>query len=277
MIKIKTFLAVVGLTSVLAGCFKDNENLFDSTSAVLSGYLYSGNVIDSILISQSNSYRGDGIYRTIDDLEVIVSDGDNDYLLNFIGNGYYQSKEMKVLPGRDYTINFAWQGVNVSASTHIPEPNGAEISDTIIYREQVTGSGGFRPGSFERPDPIEVSWNNPDGDYYFVQVENIEDNAEYIFTFFQELIAQGDTIGRPSFRTRPEIIDFYAIDSFNDLQQYGKHRVVVYRLNSEYAALYEQLGNSSISISSPPTNVVNGLGIFTGISTDTLFFEIRKE
>lgn len=277
MTKIKIFLAITGLMVVFTCCLKDKEDLFDSTSAVLSGYLYSGNLVDSILISQSNSYSGDGIYKTIDNLDVVINDGQNDYLLNFIGNGYYQSKEIEVLSGRDYTIHFEWQGLPVTASTHVPEPKGAELSDTVLYREQVTGGGGFGPGSFERPDPIEVSWNNSEGDYYFVQVENIEDSSEYIFTFFQELIEQGDTIGRPSFRTRPEVIDFYAIDSFNDLQRYGKHQVVVYRLNPEYAALYEQLGKSSISISTPPTNVKNGLGIFTGISTDTLYFEIRKK
>lgn len=272
----KLHLIFVVLIAFLLSCVKESQAYLDSTSAVVSGYLYAGHRIDSILISESNSYSGDGVFRTIDDLEVLINDGGQDYRLDFIGNGYYQSKQIEVISDKEYSISFRWNGADIKASTHIPLANHAQISDSIIYREQITGNGGFGPGSFERPDPIEVSWDNTDGDYYFVLVENMEDSAEYIFTFLEELIEQGDSIRRPSFRSRPEIVDFYGIDSFNDIQQFGRYRVVVYRLNSEYAALYEQLGSSSISISSPPTNVDNGLGIFTGISTDTVYFEVKK-
>jgi hypothetical protein len=258
-------------------CSNNNKELIVPESAVIAGYLYSGNPVDSIRITQTNSYTGDGIFRTIDDLGVILNDGETDYFLDYIGDGYYEAGDLIIKSGRSYHISFEWQGKEISATTYIPQPKAAEISDTIVYREQIGSSGGFRPGVFEQQDAIEITWDNTDGNYYFVLVENTEDSADYIFTFLQELIEQGDTIRRPSFRSRPEIIDFYSVDTFRDLQQFGLHRVVVYRLNPEYAALYEQVGNSSINITAPPTNVENGLGIFTGISTDTLYFEVRKE
>jgi len=40
--------------------------------------------------------------------------------------------------------------------------------------------------------------------------------------------------------------------------------------------LYETAGTSSISIASPPSNIENGLGIFTGVSSDTVYLEVIK-
>lgn len=37
------------------------------------------------------------------------------------------------------------------------------------------------------------------------------------------------------------------------------------------AALYKTSGNTSLSLSQPPSNVKNGLGIFTGVASDRLF------
>ncbi|MBK8500980.1 MAG: DUF4249 family protein [Saprospiraceae bacterium] len=263
--------------ALMQGCTEDQQLLFDSKTAVITGYLYAGKNLDSIRITQSNSYAGDGIFRTLDSLVVNISEGKDSYILDFIGNGYYQSKNVVVNSDLNYEISFLWNNAEVYAVTYIPKINPAQISDTLIYRQQISSTGGFNPGSFDQSEGLEISWDNNTGDYYFVQVENVEDSAEYIFSFLQELIEEGDTLRRPFIRSEPEIIDFYAINAFRDLQQFGRHRVVVYRLNPEYAAIYEQSGNSSISITAPPTNVENGLGIFTGISTDTLFFEVRKE
>jgi len=42
------------------------------------------------------------------------------------------------------------------------------------------------------------------------------------------------------------------------------HQIIVYRVNPEYAALYQNSGNSTLSLEEPPTNIENGNGIFTG-------------
>jgi len=46
--------------------------------------------------------------------------------------------------------------------------------------------------------------------------------------------------------------------------------VILYHLNPEYAALYKFSGNTSLDIKEPVTNIENAMGIFTGISADTL-------
>ena len=81
---------------------------------------------------------------------------------------------------------------------------------------------------------------------------------------------------RFNLQTEPEVTDFYRIDPRRQLQQFGLHRVVIYRVNPEYAALYETAGSSTLSITAPPSNIENGRGIFTGVSSDTLYFEVKK-
>jgi len=59
-------------------------------------------------------------------------------------------------------------------------------------------------------------------------------------------------------------------------QYFGSHNIVLYRVNAEYAALYQSSGTTSQNLSTPPTSITNGLGIFTGINADTLKFTVNK-
>ncbi|MEM7368673.1 MAG: hypothetical protein AAF587_08705 [Bacteroidota bacterium] len=95
----------------------------------------------------------------------------------------------------------------------------------------------------------------------------------------EEIKIKGSFDDIPRFRTisEPEITNLHTIDTRRGLQQFGTHRVIVFRVNAEYAALYESSGTSPVSLSQPPPNVENGLGIFSGISGDTLFFEVIKQ
>ena len=81
---------------------------------------------------------------------------------------------------------------------------------------------------------------------------------------------------RRSIISEPQISSFYAIFPRREFSHYGTHQIIVYRVNPEYAALYERSGNSTLSLEEPPTNIENGLGIFTGASSDTLYLEVVK-
>ena len=105
----------------------------------------------------------------------------------------------------------------------------------------------------------------------------MEDDPTYINEILQQRLEENGALGRFMRISEPGIMDFYPINPQRDLQQFGDHRVIVYRVNPEYAALYESASNSSLNISEPPTNINNGLGIFTGISSDTLFFKVIEK
>ena len=60
------------------------------------------------------------------------------------------------------------------------------------------------------------------------------------------------------------------------IEYYGNHLVLLMHVQPEYAALYEENGNSSLNLSPPPTNIDNGLGIFTGFAADTLKLLVKS-
>lgn len=272
-----TFFIITLLILTIWACNKDDLAFNESVTPVVSGYLYAGEPIDSLRVVASSKYGGDTLLSTLDDLEIFVSDGTSNFNLISLGNGYYAHHTEMVEAGKSYSLSFSLQGQTISSETFVPEFNSAVLTDTLLYREQIVsgGFGGFNPGEVE--ENIQVTWDNSEGNYYFVEIENVESEPEYINTFLQDLFQGGELPGRPLIRSEPQIVDFHVIDNRRDIQQFGRHRVIVYRLNAEYAALYETIGNSSLSIQAAPTNIINGLGIFTGISTDTLYFTVEKQ
>lgn len=77
------------------------------------------------------------------------------------------------------------------------------------------------------------------------------------------------------FRVEPTQNNTYEIGS-QQFQYYGQHRIILYHINPEYALLYQDSGDNSLNLKSPPTNVKNGLGIFTAISSDTLYLNVTQ-
>lgn len=190
-----------------------------------------------------------------------------------IGNGIYQNTNIVIESDKSYRLEFIWEGETVSAETYIPLKKEAQLSTEVVELTKVelgTMGGGPIPGE---TDPIEIAWDNETGDYYYIVVENLEDNPEYVNDNFATIDGN-----RPRFVfiTEPQISNFYALDPRRELTQYGLHQIIVYRVNPEYAALYESSGNSTLSLEQPPTNIENGLGIFTGVSSDTLYLNVTK-
>lgn len=237
-------------------------------SVVVSGYLFNGRQIDSLRVTLSNLYNGDSTLSTLDNLEISIEGPDSRSILSPIGLGFYESVENNFLPDTEYTMYFEYDGEEIRAETYVPPITEISISDTVVHRAKVVAGGGF-PGAIS-VDNLEVSWSNPTGNHYYALVTNLESDPEII----NERLANRPQIFR---RTEPQITDVFIVNGRQDIQYFGRHMVVVYRLNPEYVALYETRGSSSISIEDPPSNVENGLGIFTGISTDTVFFHVYEE
>ena len=274
----KSIIKLIILALCFSACNDDLNNLSsEAETPVVEGFLFAGQPLDSLKITQSYSYsREDTSLITLDNLQVSIKDeSDQTYILTNIGNGIYQNLDFKPLNGSIYTLEFQHNQEKITATTFVPIQRNVNISTTEIELQKIEFSNGFPSGGFgEIPDPVEITWDNPEGDYYYVVVENLEDNPEYVNELVEQLEEDG-SIPRFFQITEPEITDFHAINA-RQLTQYGNHRIIVYRVNPEYAALYESEGTSSVTIAQPPTNIENGLGIFTGVSSDTVYLEVEK-
>lgn len=250
-------------------CEQEDVSTLETETAVVKAYLFAGQPLDSIKIRQSISNASeDSVAIAIENVDVTISTDTETYPLEHVGMGVYQNLNVLVDVNQSYSLEFEHNEEVISAETYVPDFREATISTTEITMDKI--EAGTMPNFGELPDPIELEWDNSEGEYYYVVVQNIEDDPESI----NELFEGGGRAFR--FTSEPQAMDFYAIDPRRELQQFGMHQIIVFRVNPEYAALYETSGTTSTTIAQPPTNIENGLGIFTGVSSDTLLLNVKK-
>ena len=273
----KSFFCLITLL-LLNACTEEASVTLDTKTAVVEAYLFAGQAADSIRIIQSYSYaRENTDLITLNELEVQISDGQQTFDLDHSTEGIYQNPDFIPQSGATYVLTFDHNGETIRSETFVPQKRTISISKTSVELEKITDFGDFIDSGFGGvQDAIEVVWDNSEGDYYYVVIENMEDNPEFVNDLLAEFQENGNAL-RFFQITEPEISNFYAISTRRDLTQFGTYRIIVYRVNPEYAALYETAGTSSINIATPPSNIENGLGIFTGVSSDTVYLEVIKE
>lgn len=259
-----TLLFSAILLMLLSACQKINLQTADSDVAVVEAYITPGNQLNLKVTRQLMFENGDTTITYLNDLDVKISDGTQWYTLMNQDSGIYVTQDVQIEPGMLCSLAFDYRGETISAETNIPaKPEDFHSSASSI--QAFTFDGGMPPSM---SDPIELSWSNPDEDYFLIVVQNIEANPVLIND-----IADDEDRPQPVFRNTPTQADSLEVN-VRMFSYYGTHQIILYKLNPEYAALYEQLSTTSLDISAPPTNVVNGLGIFTGINSDTLYVEV---
>jgi hypothetical protein len=121
------------------------------------------------------------------------------------------------------------------------------------------------PSGSTIPDPVEITFSNYDQSYYLATVECIDTNLVPVYKdsipdndMFSSIPVNGTQINIEPMRIR----------------YFGMNRIIIYHINPEYATFFTQQASTSQNYQDPPTNIDNGLGIFTGINADTLFLKV---
>ena len=282
---IKSIASLWAMAVLLVSCTETHSVIDANEKPVIEAFLAPGHPVSlklTTVISYTGEESSDSVARPIDgqQIQIKVSDG-SIFTLNSVGDGIYESKATDIVKfGLTYTLDFTYNGLPISATTIIPtRPTGFKISKNIVYRSKIdlsSGTGGFGgPGGFQEDrTPIEASWDNPSGEYHFVALINTEEDPEPI------VILPTDTdTPLPPFNRRinnePTTATVANIMP-QTFQYFGKHYAILYRLNPDYAALYRSTGTTTQNISTPPTSITNGLGIFTGVNADTLIVNVYR-
>ena len=272
-------LFVIGFTLSLnfIACETDSNLIEGGIKPVVEGYLVAGKPI-SITVKKEIAFTADNsaVQTPILGLSIKVSGNGQTYALKSSGNGLYESdKTVRLKVGSTYTLAFDYNGKAISASTIIPtKPLGFTTDLTSIARTKLDLSSGS--SSIRNPDgntDINLTWTNAASEYHFVVADNIETKPESIITLptntnFQDIIRR--------FRSQPVQGTETRLRS-QQFQYFGKHNLVLLKVNPDYVALYNSSGTTSQNISTPPTTITNGLGIFTGINADTLAFSVKQK
>ena len=102
-------------------------------------------------------------------------------------------------------------------------------------------------------------------------MKRLNENPDFILPEFIR-----ERFGGFRFVTEPTTANYHDIN-LRSLEVTGIHQAVVYRVNQEYADLYENREQDSRDLNEPPTNIQGGLGVFCAFRSDTVLFEVVRE
>jgi hypothetical protein len=277
LFNIKIVAFIISLSLSFVACETESNLIEGGIKPVVEAYLVAGKPI-SINVKREIAFTADtsAVQTPILGLNIKVSGDGQTYTLKSSGKGLYESeKTVKLKVGVTYSLSFDYNGKTISASTVIPtKPVGFKSDLTSIARTKLDLSSGS--STIINPDvnvDVNLTWTNLANEYHFVVADNVEVKPETIIilpknTNFQEIIRRfrSQPLQGTETRLRSQQFEFF-----------GQHNLILLKVNPDYVALYNSSGTTSQNISTPPTTITNGLGIFTGINADTLAFTVKQK
>ncbi|MCY4645433.1 MAG: hypothetical protein OXE73_00900 [Gammaproteobacteria bacterium] len=267
-------LFIAALAGTVAAC--DTDLAFAPTTPdtfVVQAFLFAGEPVTEVTVTGVLPIDADSTATAapIADARIAITrDGARFDLVPTEGEPgryHYPGSDLLVEVGDVFGLEASHGDRTATAETVVPvPPHGLSLSATVMAPPEFgVRGGGFQPGADEG---LVARWENSASALHYVVVDNIEAEPAP----FAESPFGGGFARR--FVQRPTAGDS-ALVSARSLSYFGRHRVRLYRVNEEYADLYEGLNQDSRDLNEPPSNVRGALGVFSAFSADSAFFEVR--
>jgi len=283
-----TFLFFIIILGSFVSC--EEETIYTPDERfVLQAYLYANEPVNDVKVHNAIPLTSsDTVGTPINNAKITLYKNDVAYSLissSDTGTYHYPGDDLIIKTGETFYIEATVDNKSVNATTTVPNaPQGVKMSTERVELPEITiDPYTGRPDMYafrqilgmQGSVQLEVIWDNLEGELHFVVIENAEDNQESIFPDIGGKFGQ---IGRGAFHriTFPTRESSYQIN-FREIKYWGKYMVKVYRVNQEYADLYDNLEQDSRDLNEPPTNIKNGLGIFSAFNSQTVYFEVVKQ
>ena len=267
-------LALLGFVAAGLACSDSGQPFVPAVpdSFVVQAYVFAGEPIDQVYVTGMlpiDAEEGDVAPPIRDAIITILRGTDRFDLVPMPGEPgrYHFEGDPAIQVGDDLTLQVSYDGKNASAATTVPPaPLGLELSsDELDAFDPFSDFGGVEELLSRR---IVVRWSNPADRLHFVAIDNLEVDPTILPT--TELVADA----LPRIITEPTPFDSTVVPQIL-LTHYGDHRVRLYRVNYEYAELYQGLTQDSRNLNEPPSNIDGALGIFSAFASDSAFFTVR--
>ncbi len=272
-------VGLVTIGTMLVGC----DTAVDpsgSDQVVIEAFLFAGEPVQDIRLTATVPLGEDpNGAPTIDDATVrLIKEGVTYALMPTGEDGRYEylGTDLVVAEGDEFRLEVEHFGRVAWGETVVPAPPvGVAIdADTLFAPNIEFGGGGRRGGGgggFNADESqVAVAWDNPGNLLHFVVVEGLEDDAEAIFP--EQFL---ERIGRFRFISEPTLDNFFILRLLL-LETLGRHQAKVYRVNEEYNQLYENRTQDSRDLNEPPSNIRNGLGVFSAFNSVSAPFEVAR-
>lgn len=258
-------LPAIMLLLVVISCGKSGVAEF-SKDPVVTCYLLPGQHV-RVALGEKTPYddNGETVYPDLNSLTVRIKTGGVFIELTPMGNGVFSdtSGMIDVQADSTYILDFDYYGETIGATTVIPaKPSGVTQSLTTLEMAQIDPDEFF-PG--EMPDPVIIGFDNEEESFYMVTIQSLDTTQPAIFA---------DSVPEYSIISTMPVTDTIIRIEPMRIPYFGMNRIILYHINEEYSQFFMQPASTTQNYQDPPTNIENGLGIFTGINTDTLYLNV---
>ena len=250
---------------------------------VVEAFIFSGEPVESIRIKELTPLDSgsDATAPVINDAIVeIIKEGDS-YYLDFdmnTGSYFYPGNDLVIVSGDLLRLEVEANGRKSFGETVVPlPPEGVRKDIETLVVPQLTVSLGLREEIIDlfTNARLKVEWENDGGDLHYIVIENRVNEFDPILPEIvpeeaKELLGSFRFISEPTENTSFDVVGVA-------LETYGTHVAKVYRVNQEYADLFQNDTQDSRDLNAPPTNIIGAFGIFSAFSSDSVVFEVVRE
>ncbi|MFT7034920.1 MAG: hypothetical protein ACJA2S_003440 [Cyclobacteriaceae bacterium] len=268
------------ILSVLLAVSACNETTNSNPKFVVEGFLFAGEQVEDFRVKEQTGIdEADSIQRLITNASVVLEKEGKQYALQY-DEGYYKyfGNDLAVESGDQFRLEVTVGDRTATAETTVPNPTkGLTLSDDQMIISEVRLSFSLLNELTELFFSVRLTaeWDNSSEQFHFIVIEPASNTLDPIYP---EGFPQEGKDFLSGFKFAPEATE---VDTFSIIglafDDYGRHRVKVYRVNQEYADLFNNPQQDSRDLTRPPSNIINGFGIFSAFAADSVFFEIRRE
>jgi plastocyanin len=250
---------------IASACKKNSTDTNAVNKPVVEAYLVAGQPL-SVKVYQQKDLTDTATYGVaLTGLSINVSNGTQTVKLTEGANGTYTYSDAAfITANKTYSMQFTYNNTSVSASTVMPgKPVGFKLTDSVFH-EPNTLDQAYNDKVLET-----ITWTNPDSLQHMLLFKNTDSNP------FEIIAVRNNR--NASFEINTERASTYSITQ-TTFKYYGFYKVILLRVNDEYInVLTSNTRGTSQNLVNTPTNVVNGLGIFTAMQADTLNLRVTTE
>ena len=263
------------LPVLMLACNKVPEPTFDNY--VVEAYLFTGERVKEVTVKTLVPLsEPEGESKIIDFASVVISKDGDVFPLSFnpgTEKYEYPDNSLEVLPTDELNIEVTVNSRTATATTLVPTaPTIVQISKEQMVIPEIKSGADFLTGDPLADAELTVHWSNPQEELHYTVIEFRGDSLDPILPpDVQEVV--------------DNILEDFAIITVPDkdtvltvngalLPSYGLYVVKVYKVNQEYADLYQSIAQDSRDLNEPPSNIINARGIFSAFASDSVFFAV---
>lgn len=256
---------IAGPLMIASACKKNSTDTNAVNKPVVEAYLVAGQPL-SVKVYQQKDLTDTATYgAAVTGLSINISNGTQTVKLTEGANGTYTYSDATfVTANKTYSMQFTYNNTSVTASTVMPDkPVGFKLTDSVFH-EPNTLDQAYNDKVLET-----ITWTNPDSLQHMLLFKNTDSNP------FEIIAVRNNR--NASFEINTERASAYSITQ-TTFKYYGFYKVILLRVNDEYInVLTSNTRGTSQNLVNTPTNIVNGLGIFTAMQADTLNLRVTTE